>query len=691
MCKGSERGFWKKFCFWMIVLLYISSRQLCAQAEVNQSAVDSLSNLLRQEETPGKKIMILKNLINLYWQHPEEVTYLKVIIDLSAQVDSFKTVYEGMAGLCRYYYNDDQVDSLLYWRNQLDSLSLSRDETPEGLFKVGYLLCRKYLIDKNYELAMNEALRLLNRAEKDKHEFGMMSASQDLGLVYQSVGRDDEAMKNFWKGLNWINSNMNRPSTKLQYLADMLVSSLRSDDYDKSLSLLRKYEGIFNEEDSTFKAMGLMFPMQWHRCLIDCYYTELYTKNNLLTKAKLHLEKAALESEIEQDQEVLFIYYKAASAYYQKAKENELALQVIDKALAIDSDLVVVKRKVEVLKAAGSFNEALTLYDDLLKKNSLVSNEAFLRQMVQLQHLNDQNEKVKRESELKHQGDQIAVNQRLFLLSAFFALVLLISLYLLYRYYKRMNLFKNELQEEKNALVESGKELQVMKEAAEDANRKKTAFIANISHEVRTPLNAIVGFSELLAEGNWDAADKDAFSSTINLNGELLMNLINDVLDLSRLESGNNRFSATPLEIVAFCEEMLDEVRRRALPGVEVTFTSPFETYELISDPYRLKQLLGKLLLNAAKFTKTGEINLAYELHKEECAIWFIVTDTGCGIPLDKQDLIFERFEKLDDFVQGTGLGLPICRMIAKQFGGSLIVDPTYTKGTRFIFTHPVN
>lgn len=675
----------------MVLLLYISSKQLYAQTEINQSAADSLSNLLQQKEAPGEKIPILKRLVNLYWQHPEEVTYMKMVIDLSIQVDSFNTVYDGMAGLCRYYYNEENVDSLLYWRNQLDTLSVARGETPEALFRVGYLLCRKYLVDKNYELAMNEALRLLNRAEKTDHEFGLMSVNQNLGLVYQAVGRDADAMKNFREGLKWINRNLDRPSFKLQYLSDMLVSSIRLDDYDESLSLINLYEGIFNEEDSAFKAKGFVFPMQWHRCLIDCFYTDLYTKNNQQAKARLYMEKAAQESVDIQDEGAMFIYYKAAASYYQKVNNNALALEMIDNALAVDSELVVLKQKVDVLKVSGRLEESLKLYDLLLKKNSLVSNEAFLRQMVQLQHLNDLNEEVRRESELKHQGDQIAANQRLFVLSAFFTLILLVSLYLLYRYYKRVNLFKNELQEEKNALVESGKELQVMKEAAEDANRKKTAFIANISHEVRTPLNAIVGFSELLAEGNWDAADKDAFSSTINANGELLMNLVNDVLDLSRLESGNVRFSATSLEIVAICEEMLKDVRRRALPGVKVTFTSPLEAYELISDPYRLRQLLAKLLLNATKFTKKGEINLAYELHEEESVIRFIVTDTGCGIPLDKQKLIFERFEKLDDFVQGTGLGLPICRMIAHQFGGSLIVDPTYTDGTRFIFTHPVN
>lgn len=676
---------------WVILSLSVLPGRSNAQAEINQSAADSLYSLLRQEEILEEKIPVLKDLVNLYWQRPQEVTYLEMIIDISTRVDSFNIVYDGMAGLCRYYYNEENVDSLLLWRNRLDSLSLERSDTPGALFKVGSLLCRKYLDDENYELAMNEALRMLNRAERVEHGYGMMCASQSLGLVYQSVRRDDEAMRNFREGLKWINSNLGKSSFKLQYLLDMLVSSLRLDDCDESASLLGLYEGLFNEEERAYKEKGYTFPVRWHQCLIDCFYTRLYTRKGELTKARSHLEKAAREREVFQYEELLFFYYEAAAAYYQKVQNNALALQMIDKALAIDSDMVVLKQQVEVMKASGHLKESLRLFDDLLKKNSLVSNEAFLRQMAQLQRLNDQNETLKRESELKLQSEQIESNQRLFILATVFVLILLVSLYFLYRYYKHTCFFKNELQGEKDALVESGKELQVMKEAAEEADRKKNAFIANISHEVRTPLNAIVGFSELLGGESWNTVDREAFSSTINENGELLMNLINDVLDLSRLESGNAQFSAMPLEIVACCEEMLKEVKRRALPGVEVKFDAPLAAYELVTDPFRLKQLLGKLLLNATKFTKKGEINLAFEVDEKGNVIRFIVSDTGCGIPLEKQEFVFERFEKLDDFAQGTGLGLPICRMIANQFGGSLIIDFTYTEGTRFIFSHPIN
>lgn len=691
MCGRSDRRVKRTLSIWGIMcLLCILPSFLYAQAEVNQSVSDSLVNLLRRENTSQNKIPVLKNLVNLYWQHPEEVTYMEMIIDLSWQVDSFKVAYDAMAGLCRYYFNDNQVDSLLYWRNQLDSMSLIRKETPEALFKVGNLLCRKYLLDKNYELAMNEALRLHNRAEKDHDKFGLMSANQDLGLVYQSVRRDHDAMNAFRDGLKHVNRNWDSPSFRLQYLSDMIISSLRLDDYKESFDLVKLYEDTFNKEEKAYKEKGQIFPMRWHAWYIDCFYAKLYIKTNQLRKAKIHLEEVDRESVDEEDEDMRLIYYKVAASYYQKVKSNALALRMIDNALAIDSDLVVLKQKVEVLKAEGHLKESLTLYDKLLKKNSLVSNEAFLRQMAQLQYLNDLNEKNKRENELQHQNEQIRMNQGLIVLSTVFALILLLSLYFLYRYYKHTCFFKNELQEEKDALVESGEKLQLLKEAAEEANRKKTAFIANISHEVRTPLNAIVGFSELLAEGVWESGDKEVFRSTINKNGELLMNLINDVLDLSRLESGDTRFAFAPLEIVTCCQKMLDEIRLRVLPGVKVTFDSPLDMYVLNTDPFRFKQLVGKLLLNASKFTKEGEIRLSYELDAEKDTIRFMVADTGCGIPLEKRTLVFERFEKLDDFVQGTGLGLPICRMIADKLGGSLMIDPTYLKGTRFIFTHPV-
>ena len=169
------------------------------------------------------------------------------------------------------------------------------------------------------------------------------------------------------------------------------------------------------------------------------------------------------------------------------------------------------------------------------------------------------------------------------------------------------------------------------------------------------------------------------------------MNLINDVLDLSRLEAGNIIFNIQPVDLLDCCRKSMSEMEHRLAPGVHLSFVPASDSFVLNTDPYRVQQLLVNLLINAAKFTKEGEIVLSFEIDNEKQEVCLAVTDTGCGIPLNKQNRIFERFEKLDEFAQGTGLGLPICRIIADRLGGRLFIDSSYENGARFVFIHPMN
>ena len=239
--------------------------------------------------------------------------------------------------------------------------------------------------------------------------------------------------------------------------------------------------------------------------------------------------------------------------------------------------------------------------------------------------------------------------------------------------------------------IGGGKILDTAKEIAEHANQMKSTFIANISHEIRTPLNAIVGFSELISDESISAGEKKEFFSIINNNSYLLLNLINDILDLSRLESGNMKFIIEKTSLSDCCRNALASVEHRVFPGVQLTYTPSEDPLHIQTDSIRLQQLLINLLTNACKFTKEGEINLSYQIDEDKQHVRITVTDTGCGIPEDKQKAIFERFEKVDEYAQGTGLGLSISQTIIEHLGGSIQLDPTYKHGARFIVLHPYN
>lgn len=232
---------------------------------------------------------------------------------------------------------------------------------------------------------------------------------------------------------------------------------------------------------------------------------------------------------------------------------------------------------------------------------------------------------------------------------------------------------------------------EAMKEKAVQAIQRKNMFLSNMSHEVRTPLNAIVGFSAVLTDEDesFDDESRREFSEIIKVNSFQLLKLINDILNFSDFENDNITFNIRTHDAVKLCNEVVETVMASRKLEVEMRFDTDLSVLMLDTDDARLRQVLINLLVNATKFTEQGSIVLELKMADAGTAL-FSVTDTGCGIPPEKQHLIFERFEKLNDFVQGSGLGLSICQLIVKYMNGKLWVDSGYTRGARFCFTHPL-
>ena len=244
----------------------------------------------------------------------------------------------------------------------------------------------------------------------------------------------------------------------------------------------------------------------------------------------------------------------------------------------------------------------------------------------------------------------------------------------------------------KRTLEEREGQLVVARERAEESDMLKSAFLANMSHEIRTPLNAIVGFSSLMQSEELSQEERAEYCDIVVNNSEMLLTLLNDILDISSLECGKIRFNYASEEIVQICQHALMTTAHTRQEGVEGRFECAVDSFMLTTDAHRLSQILINLLTNAGKFTSEGSITLGVEIDKEHGEVLFSVTDTGPGIPPDKQEMVFNRFEKLEgNKKKGTGLGLAICRQIAVIIGGRIWVDPTYTGGARFIFAHPLD
>ena len=231
------------------------------------------------------------------------------------------------------------------------------------------------------------------------------------------------------------------------------------------------------------------------------------------------------------------------------------------------------------------------------------------------------------------------------------------------------------------------KELEAARIKAEESDRLKSAFLANMSHEIRTPLNAIVGFSKLVIDAEC-TNEKEQYAEIIERNSEILLNLFNDILDLSSLEADSLSFNIRPIKLIDICLQLEQQFCYKVKNGTKLILDDVDTELYVSGDWNRIIQIISNLLSNAAKFTPKGEIHFGYR--EKEDFVEFYVKDSGIGIPAERVATIFQRFGKINDFVQGTGLGLTLCRMLVERMGGRIWLRSQEGKGSRFYFTLPL-
>lgn len=682
------RGLFIVFCLFLVEV-----QAYCSEGNVldNQmkSPQDSLLSVLRETADTSVKLKSLYRLTRLNWETPAEVGYLQQLVQVAGEADSMTYYYYALSSLGRYYCNVNKKDSLFYWGGILDSVTKYRKETPEASFDFLNYYCRYYLISGEYELAMNEAVRLQILSDETGQLQGLISSNEYLGMIYLAIGRDRDAVVAFEKCLSLIKESGGSPTYDIQVISYLVISYLRLNELDKTRAILERFGSLLQDMEKKTPGQWINYPITQKYCILYSNYINLYVAEHNEAEAYKALQKASsyVTEENKDDVYQISIYNLALAKYYLYVKDYPEALRQIDRTLTAEYSSDVLKVKIDILKAAGKKDEALALHSELLALVEQTNVTAFTRQLNQLRTLHNLNDKKIREQSMLYQKKQLSLKQTQLTITLVFFGVLLVLFSFLLRYVYHVRKLKNDLQKERGVLIDTTDKLRIAKDQAEDSNRLKSAFVANISHEIRTPLNAIVGFSGLLEDA--DEEERKEFIRIINNSSELLLDLVNDVLDLSRLESGTYKLSLRDCNIYECCTNAEKSVQQKIQPGVKLSLTCSEKDFVMKTDTLRLQQLLLNLLTNASKFTERGEINLDYRVDREKKQVVFSVTDTGCGVPPEKQETIFNRFEKVDEFKQGAGLGLPICRTIAELFDGSLTVDPDYTGGARFIFVHP--
>ena len=562
------------------------------------------------------------------------------------------------------YLTREECDSL-----NADGLLSQLDESQRyyTYFELERILIKSSLFRGEIRMAIAQSDQMYSKARALAYPFGNALALNAMGEVYSYTGRLREAGAAYEESLRLLDGMDGEDVHIRMLLVELIDYNLR----------IRNVNGA-----SRYLARPTLYP--------DAPLSPLELAMRHISNASCQLFKGDLKA--------------ASHCLVQIGQlETQLIPEIRQYLLIIDARYLV---------ATGEHEAALTAYNDFLQTeyariNHNIYKEALLEKADLLVKMGNKEEAygqygkvfsyIKTSFEKNYpkeidrlctrfQADQLAyqnerdriVSMRFYLAGITVSVLFLIFLLVL-GWKKIFRLKRSQMRQE------------AMKEKAVQAIQRKNMFLSNMSHEVRTPLNAIVGFSAVLTDEDesFDDESRREFSEIIKVNSFQLLKLINDILDFSDFENDNITFNIRTHDAVKLCNEVVETVMASRKLEVEMRFDTDLSVLMLDTDDARLRQVLINLLVNAAKFTEQGSIVLELKMADADTAL-FSVTDTGCGIPPEKQHLIFERFEKLNDFVQGSGLGLSICQLIVKYMNGKLWVDSGYTRGARFCFTHPL-
>lgn len=646
-------------------------------------------NVSRANQSPAAlRFDSLRTKVQELANTPEEIIYLDSMLQLAQSTDSVYWECLSMSFMARNYYNRMIPDSLMYWANKADTLAL-KHKYYKIYFDTFSLICSWELCEKNYDSALDKTNELYLLAKDLNDANGLIASYETIGLIYLETFRYVEAIKSFKAGLELQRQQKNpRYSYQFQFLSYIIEAYLKLKDYTSSKEALSDaYELVEQSEE-----LEKNFPVKRCLWLLSCYNIEMYVSQKLPQKAEAYIIEAKQYNDV--DDFYVFCYYNLASAsYYQLLGNYTCALEKVDLILSqTENDyLPALKMKAELLMMAGKEQEAAQLYHRSVNLIDSTYNESLSKQLNQLRTIHEVDKVELRNKQFELENERYKVTITLALV-----VVLILMLIVIFIHYSRIKHIKNqleksdkELKKDKELLLLSEKKLFSAMKKAEASNQFKDAFLANLSHEIRTPLNSIVGFSSLLGDMQQKSEAKE-YANIIKHNSDLLLKLVNDAVSVTLLQTGQISFQEEKVDVCSICRILVQSYAAKAKSGVVVETDLHQEAFMLKTDKMYLKQVLENLLSNAVKFTDKGHVTLSTELAEDGKSIRFIVTDTGSGIPESIQNNIFDTFQKQDSFIQGVGLGLTICKLIAQGLNASILLDTEYKNGTRMILNHPI-
>ena len=682
-----------------ILLIYLLAFSLATEG--NTAVKDSLSEALPSASSPLQKLEIMTNLMDLSRQE-EQVEYAKQLYWLALEEDEDYYKEEGLTEILRFYVNTDAKDSAKVYLAEAERelKGKARD------FLVTYM---KTIMDVRVvyytkgedRMKLIEKYKLRLETEKDMPVLDKISNYYLLGMA-NSNRVDPKNQDAIYKEVCYYMNNLIELSDNipLRYsylfrLNTLNILSLMEATPENRVKASLRYLNMQKEYADTKEMKKRPYTSKRH--LLNAYSTlataaetvgkdmATYYFNYFIDLNRKYPEDAAFSAEYDRYFTSLN-YYKSIRDFQKAADYNDSVIYYFrhgDFQFDLTENIVLtLKDKIDCLDSLHRYKDAYEAY----KEYSVLLDSARTRSM----------ENKVEDLEIKKYVDELVVEKKaleidlqksrsqLYLFLALLILSICFGIFIFFRLGKIKSLYK-ELQESNRLVI-------IASEKAQESERMKNAFIKNMCHEVRTPLNAINGFAELITSDGISPEEKKEFSKIIYTNCHNITSMMNDVLVIAQLDSSNEVLPLEPVHISLLCHHEMNKLKKlQQKPDIHYQVEGDKSNDLIYSDPNHFGIIISHLLNNANKFTNQGSITLSYRPEEEGRIMCICVTDTGCGIPADKSEWIFERFTKNDDFIPGSGLGLYLCRLITQRLNGSLKLDTCYTGGARFILRLPIN
>ena len=682
-----------------ILLIYLLAFSLATEG--NTAVKDSLSEALPSASSPLQKLEIMTNLMDLSRQE-EQVEYAKQLYWLALEEDEDYYKEAALTEILRFYVNTDAKDSAkVYLAEAERELKGKAREFLVTYMKTIMDVRVVYYTKGEDRMKLIEKYKLRLETEKDMPVLDKISNYYLLGMA-NSNRVDPKNQDAIYKEVCYYMNNLIELSDNipLRYsylfrLNTLNILSLMEATPENRVKASLRYLNMQKEYADTKEMKKRPYTSKRH--LLNAYSTlataaetvgkdmATYYFNYFIDLNRKYPEDAAFSAEYDRYFTSLN-YYKSIRDFQKAADYNDSVIYYFRHGNfqfdLTENIVLTLKDKIDCLDSLHRYKDAYEAY----KEYSVLLDSARTRSM----------ENKVEDLEIKKHVDELVVEKKaleidlqksrsqLYLFLALLILSISFGIFIFFRLGKIKSLYK-ELQESNRLVI-------IASEKAQESERMKNAFIKNMCHEVRTPLNAINGFAELITSDGISPEEKKEFSKIIYTNCHNITSMMNDVLVIAQLDSSNEVLPLEPVHISLLCHHEMNKLKKlQQKPDIHYQVEGDKSNDLIYSDPNHFGIIISHLLNNANKFTNQGSITLSYRPEEEGRIMCICVTDTGCGIPADKSEWIFERFTKNDDFIPGSGLGLYLCRLITQRLNGSLKLDTCYTGGARFILRLPIN